>query len=90
MLYSLEFTKLLIRSGRMKKVSSKILKTAPFVERRIQDDPSNDKCRRAFDTPAANILESQAINSATYKVSSGRVRASERNKPGGLILDCYV
>ena len=74
----------------MKKVSSKILKTAPFVERRIQDDPSNDKCRRAVDTLFANVLESQAINSATYRVSSGRIRASEHNRPGGPILDCYV
>ena len=74
----------------MKKVSSKILKTAPFVERRVQDDPSNDKCRRAFDTPPVNVLESRAINSTTYRVSSGRVRAFENDGPGGHILDCYI
>jgi hypothetical protein len=74
----------------MKKVSSKILKTAPFVERRIRDDPFNDKGRRAVDIPPANVQEGQAINSATYKVASGKLRPSEGNSPGGLILDCYV
>ena len=74
----------------MKKVSSKILETAPFIERRIQDDPFDNRCRRAGDVPPANVLESQAINSSTYRVSSGRVRASENDSPGGRILDCYV
>jgi len=74
----------------MKKISSKVIKSAPFVERRVQDDSSKNKCRRADDIPPRNITESHDINSAIYKVTSGRLKAANRNGSGGRILDFYA
>ena len=73
-----------------KRVSSRVIKTHPFVERRIRNNPLKNKYRRAGDIPPANIRDNLAINSATYKVSSGRAGASNNNSPTGQVLDCYA
>ncbi len=74
----------------MKKVSSKVIKSGPFVDRRFRNDPSKNKCRRTDDIPPRNITESHDINSAIYKVTSGRLKAANRNGLGGRLLDFYA
>jgi len=74
----------------LKKISSRIIKTAPFVERRIRKNPSINKYRRIDDILPGNIVENHAINSAIYRASSGKLRASNHNSPRGKILDCYA
>jgi hypothetical protein len=74
----------------MKKVPCKILKTAPFIERRVQDRPAHNKYRRDSDIPPANILDGEAINTASYQASSGRVRTSQNGTPKGRIIDQYA
>ena len=73
-----------------KRVSSRVIKTCPFVERRIRNNPLKNKYHRAGDIPPANIWDSLAINSATYEVSSGRAGASNNNNPTGQVLDYYA
>jgi len=82
----------------MKKVSSKVIKSAPFVDRRLRDDSSKNKYRRTNDIPPQNIsfdpaqdgTKSHAINSATYKVTSGKLKTSKRNCPRRRLLDFYA
>jgi hypothetical protein len=106
----------------MKKVSSKVIKSAPFVDRRLRDDSSKNKYRRTDDIPPQNIsfdpvrhefrresgdiapnrrtgvpnrrtqdrTKSHAINSATYKVTSGKLKTSNRNCPRRRLLDFYA
>lgn len=71
----------------MKMVSSKTIRTAPFVERRLRQDLSNNKYRRAEDITPANIEENYFINSATYKFSLGKLEATDHNNPVGKLLD---
>ena len=87
----LRFAKILIRGGEaMKKVSCKILKTSPFIERRTRNHPVHNKYRRASDIPPANILKSHAINATSYEVSSGRIKPSRNENPSGQMLDRYA
>jgi len=74
----------------LKKISSKVIKTVPFIERRIRKNPSINKYRRIGDILPGNIVENHAINSAIYRALSGKLRASNHNSPHGKFFDCYV
>lgn len=82
----------------MKKVPSKVIKSGPFVERRLRNDSSKNKYRRSDDMSPQNIspdsaqdgTESQTINSATYKDTSGKPKTPNQNCPRGRLLDFYA
>lgn len=74
----------------MKKVPCKVLKTAPFIERRIQTRGGHNKYRRDTDIPPANVLDSEAINATRYQVSLGKVRASQNRSPRGRVIDHFA
>jgi hypothetical protein len=87
----LRFAKISIKGGEvMKKVSCKILKTSPFIERRTRNRPVHNKYRRAGDILPANILKSHAINASSYEACSGRVRPSRNESASGQMLDRYA
>ena len=75
----------------VKRVSSKVIKTAPLIERRVcvSIDPGGN-WRRASDIPPVNVRDGRAINSSAYTVFSGRVRASKCFGRTALILDRYA
>lgn len=80
----------------MKKVSSRVIKTSPFFERRVREESLKIKFRRAEDNTQSNISdlsnksENQAINPGTYEFSPKRVKTAARNCSGVKILDFYA
>jgi hypothetical protein len=74
----------------MKIVSCKVVKSAPFVERRFRNDPLKNKYRRTGDIPSQNTVEKHDINSVIYKFTSGKPKTSNQTGPGRRLLDCYV
>jgi hypothetical protein len=60
-----------------KKISSKVVSTNPFIDRRVRSASKVDKCRRAEDIWNKDIL-------SNYK---GRISYMNSSKPAG---DCNV
>ena len=74
----------------MKSVASKVVKSAPFVERRFRNDPAKNKYRGAEDTQPKNIAEGHAIRYDIYKIAAGSLKSSNNNNVGKKFLDYYA
>jgi hypothetical protein len=73
-----------------KKVTSRVLKTDPFIERRFSDCPRNSHHRRLADQLPKNVRLSIEINRSTYQLSAQKIHASSTPRPAGSSLDCYL
>ena len=75
----------------IRKVPSKVIRTSPFIERRIHiATRSNNKRRRVEDVPAANVRDRRFANSAIYKISSGKAPVFKSDVLAGQFFDCYA
>lgn len=74
----------------MKRVSCRIVKTSPFVERRVRRERLKIKYRRAEDNTQSNFSENQIINPDTYKFSLKGLKTDARDYSRGKIIDCYA
>ncbi len=76
-----------------KKVTSIVIRTLPFVERRNRSqsvNPSENKCRRLDDIGAANIEGGHLSNRSTYTNQIGRLKASIDNPSVGQMLNYWA
>ena len=73
----------------MKSVSSKVVKSVPFVERRFRNDSSKNKYRRAEDLQPKNISEYYATKYTTYKINTVDLESCN-NRTIGRFIDCYA
>lgn len=76
-----------------RRVSSKVIKTDPFIERRRKSrntSKSNNRHRRVGDIPAANIRAGQAVNLATRSRPSATAKAFRDSHAKSRFFDCYA
>ena len=77
----------------VKKVTSKVVGTLPFVERRSRSraiNPSENKYRRLDDIGGVNTKSGYLPNWSTYTNQVGRLKASIENPSVGQMLNYWA